>query len=74
MIFDDLDSSITFKELAEMIMERELSDKFSYDWFCYVNENDDYDEQKIEGARGLAGNLKLGGLEIFFQRITEEIF
>ena len=56
MIFDDLDSSITFKELAEMIMERELSDNFSYDWFCYVNENDDYDEQKIEGANEMIGD------------------
>ena len=50
MVFDDLDSNITFKELAEKIKERELSDKFSYDWYCYINEDDDDDEQIIEGA------------------------
>ena len=53
MVFDDLDSNITFKELAEKIKERELSDIFSYDWFCYVNENDIDDEQKIEATISL---------------------
>ena len=59
MVFNDLDSNITFKELAEKIKKIEMSAKFRYDWYCYVNDYDDDDEQEIDGAMEVIDNQRI---------------
>ena len=59
MIFDDLDSNITFKELAEKIKKIEMSANFRYDWYCYTNDDDDDDEQEIDGAMEEVDNQRI---------------
>ena len=68
-----MDSNITFKELAEKIMDKESSDIFTYDWFCCIDEGI---EQEIVGAndeQNVPSNQKVVdglGVDKFTERST----